>query len=112
MIVKVKKTVYLYKTGQKNFHFIKININEPKITMQVGEEDVNWAAWTYEKTKKRFADSVLMQYMPYIALFTVSIVVLIVCIYLLKEVPGIMTTLESISKNNAIASSGTIITGG
>ena len=77
---KGKKTIYLYRTGLKNYHYIKINIKQPGITLTVGEEDVNWAINAYERAKKTFSNSLLMQLMPYIALAFVSIVILIIFI--------------------------------
>lgn len=79
------KTVYLYRTGLKNFHFIKPNIQSPKITLTVGEEDVNWAINAYDRQKKLFSTSKLMQFLPYIAIAFVSIIILVMFIYFFKE---------------------------
>ena len=37
------KFVFLFRTGLKNFQFIKPIINNEGIVLRVGEEDVNWA---------------------------------------------------------------------
>lgn len=79
------KTIYLYKTGLKNFHYIKVNFNDPKQTLTVGEEDVNWSINAYERQKKLFQSSLLLQLMPFIALAFVSIMILIIFIYFFKE---------------------------
>jgi len=80
-----KKTVYLLQTGLKNFHYINVNIKEPTITLSVGEEDVNWAINAYEKQKKLFQQSLLMQLLPFIALAFVGIIICIIFIYFFKE---------------------------
>lgn len=82
-----KKKVYLLRTGLKNFTFIKprINARTETLTLQVGEEDVNWAINAYERQKKLFNQNVLLQYMPFIALGFVSIIILIIFIYFFKE---------------------------
>lgn len=82
---KGNQIIYLYKTGLKNFHYIRININAPHITLSVGEEDVNWALNSYERGKKMFTQSMLMQLMPYIALAFVSIIILVIFIYFFKD---------------------------
>ena len=54
-------------------------------TLQVGEEDLNWAINAYAKAKQTFQQSTLMQYLPYISLALVSVVILILFIYLFKQ---------------------------
>lgn len=82
---KGKRTVYLLQTGLKNFHFIRPSIAYPAITLSVGEEDVNWATNAYERTKNRFMQNTLLQWMPFILLAFVSIVILIIFIYFFKN---------------------------
>lgn len=82
---KVRRVVYLKQTGLKNFHFIKPVLNYKNVNLQVTEEDLNWAGDTYESMKKTFWTSTLMQYIPFIALGFVSIVILIIFIYLFKQ---------------------------
>lgn len=79
--------IYLYKTGLKNFHFIKVNIDKtnPKVNLTVGEEDVNWGINAYERAKKMFSTSLLMQLMPYIMLAFVSLIILILFIFLFRQ---------------------------
>lgn len=80
------KTVYLYRTGLKNFQFIKPVIKDnPGVSFSVGEEDVNWAINSYERQKKLFQNNVLLQYLPFIALAFVSIIILAIFIYFFKE---------------------------
>lgn len=80
-----KKIVYLLKTGLKNFRYIKMSIQEPKVLLTVGEEDVNWALNTYERNKVMWKGSMWMQLMPYIAIAFVTIIILIIFIYFFKE---------------------------
>jgi hypothetical protein len=86
---KGKRFVYLLRVGLKNFHYVHMNIVPPDIIMSVGEEDVNWAINAYEKSKKLFATSLLMQLMPYIALAFVTIGVIVIFMYLFKDI-GVM----------------------
>lgn len=82
---KGKRTVYLLQTGLKNFHFIKPSIAFPAVTLSVGEEDVNWATNAYERTKNLFLQNMLLQWMPFILLAFVSIVILVIFIYFFKN---------------------------
>ena len=79
------KTVHVIKTGLKNFHYIRINPNDPTNTLTVGEEDVNWAINAYERQKKLFQQSMWMQLMPYFALIFVAIIITIIFIYFFKQ---------------------------
>lgn len=81
-----KMYVWLYRTGLKNFQYVDINITpNPGAVITVGEEDVNWAVNAYERQKKMFSTSLLMQLMPFIMLAFVSIIILIIFIYFFKE---------------------------
>lgn len=80
-----KKYVYLVQTGLKNFHFVDVEVDYPEVTMQVGEEDVNWAVHAYERIKKTFADRMIMQLLPYLALVFVSVIIMIMVIYVVKN---------------------------
>ena len=86
-----KKTVYLLRTGLKNFRFIKpvIDMKVGSLALSVEEEDVNWAINAYERQKKLFTQSLLLQYLPFIALAFVCMIILIIFIYFFKEF-GIM----------------------
>lgn len=86
------KVIYFLRTGLKNFHFIKPNIKYPNITLTVGEEDVNWAINAYERSKKNFMSNILLQYMPFIVLGFVSLIILIVFIYLFNKLDVLRDT--------------------
>lgn len=107
---KGKRTVYLYKTGLKNFHYIKIKLDHPKLTLQVGEEDLNWAVNDYERVKNRFNQSKFMQLLPFIAIAFTVIVILIIFIYFFKQFPvlkEVAVAFKEASMHLAEASSGT-----
>ena len=82
---KKGKIIYLFKTGLKNFSYVKPTLSNPSLSLQVGEEDVNWAVNTYERQKKLFAPNTLLQYMPFILLGFVSIIILVIFIYFFKN---------------------------
>lgn len=112
-----KKTVYLLKTGLKNYHYIKIGIDtENLVSIGVGEEDVNWAINAYERAKKTFSNSMLMQLLPYLALGFVSVIIMVIFIYFFKNfsvLADVAKSFEEAAKNLAMANSGTtVITGG
>jgi len=92
------KTVYLLQTGLKNFRFIKPDIAGDLLRFDVGEEDVNWAVNAYQGQKKIFSQSMLMQYMPFIALAFVSIIILIMFIYFFKQFPVLKETAQALSE--------------
>lgn len=79
------RTIYLYRTGLKNFHFIQVGIKDPDVTLTVGEEDVNWSINAYERQKKLFQHSFLMQILPFVTIAFVTIIILVIFIYFFKE---------------------------
>ena len=97
-----QKIVYLLQTGLKNFRFIKPKISDDLMTFEVGEEDVNWAINAYEKQKRLFNQNILLQYMPFILLAFVSIIILIMFIYFFKEFPTLFKVAEAL-KEAAVA---------
>lgn len=80
-----RKTIYFYKTGLKNFHFINVGLGEPAVTLTVGEEDVNWSINAYERQKKMFQNSFFIQILPFLTIAFVSIIILIIFIYFFRE---------------------------
>lgn len=114
--VKGRKVIYLLKTGLKNFHYIKMNISPPRMTLSVGEEDVNWALNSYERGKKMFSQGMLLQFMPYIAVAFVSIIILVIFIYFFKNFDTLVKVAEGLqaaAEAYARAQTGTtVITGG
>jgi len=82
-----KKTVFLLQDGLKNFRYLSFPTPKanPGLNVSVGEEDVNWAVNVYERQKKMFARSLIMQLMPFIALAFTAIIILIIFIYFFKE---------------------------
>jgi hypothetical protein len=109
---KGQRYVYLYRKGLKNFFFLRPNVQMEHVTVQVGEEDVNWAANSYQKAKTLFTSSVLLQYMPFIALAFVSIIILVMFIYFFKDfkvLKEVAASLQGAAEAMRQASSGTTI---
>ena len=113
------KTVYLLQTGLKNFRFINIKIDVPRVELKVGEEDVNWALNEFDRAIKMFdAKDKMLQYMPYIILAFVSIVILIMFIYFFKSFPQLVEMSAQLKEammygaQAAASNSGTTIIGG
>jgi len=106
------KTVYLVRSGLKNFRFVKPRIVSGSLSFNVGEEDVNWAVNAYEKQKRLFNINVLLQYMPFILLAFVSIIILIIFIYFFKNfgvLKEMSVHLEEAAKQIAQAKAGTVV---
>jgi hypothetical protein len=78
------KLVFMQRVGLKNFKLIKINM-EFNPDFQVGEEDVNWAVNSFDKYKKMYVTSPLMQFMPYIMIAFTTIIILVIFIYFFKS---------------------------
>lgn len=105
-----RKTVYLLRTGLKNFQFIQPEIGNPHIDLNVGEEDVNWAVNAYEGQKVRFAASMLLQYLPFILLGFVSIIILILFIYLFNKLDILRDIMQaSVTAANALKAGGATV---
>jgi uncharacterized membrane protein len=108
----VKKIVYLARTGLKNFRFVTptVQVNSPvSLNLIVGEEDVNWAVNAYERQKKLFANSMLMQLLPFIALAFVSIIILIIFIYFFRNFDKLVSMSLHFKEAIIAGSSGTAI---
>lgn len=102
-----KKIVYLLKTGLKNFHFIKLNFNfhpNPGLSaaFDVGEADVNWAVNAYAREKKIFLEGWLAKYGPLLGLFFISIIILIMFIFLFKNI-GVLARVANAFRDAAQA---------
>jgi len=105
------KIVYLLRTGLKNFQFIRPLIAD-NFSIDVGEEDVNWAVNAYERQKKLFSSNVLLQYMPFIGLVFVSLIILIIFIYFFKDfavLADVAEALKEAAQAFAQAQAGTVI---
>jgi hypothetical protein len=109
---KGQKYIYLYRKGLKNFFFLRSDVQMDFVNIKVGEEDVNWAVNSYEKAKKLFTSNMFLQYMPFIALALVSIIILVMFIYLFKDfkvLRDVATALQAAAEAMRSASAGTTI---
>lgn len=109
----VTKYVFLLKTGLKNFRYLNLkSSSNPGFYVSVGEEDVNWAINAYERQKKLFSQTLLMQLMPFIALAFTSIIILIIFIYFFKEfgtLRDMAVAMQEAAKELAKASIGAVV---
>lgn len=80
-----RKIIYLVRYGLKNFRFVDPIVNADTFTIKVGEEDVNWALNAYDRGKIAFTKDWLEKYLPFILIAFVSIIILILFIYLFKQ---------------------------
>jgi len=115
------RTVYLLRDGLKNFRFLNMNVwKKPNpgfsnVNISVGEEDVNWAINAYERQKRLFSHNLFMQYLPFIALAFVSIIILVIFIYFFKNFESLRAlgaAMTETAKIMAQAQTGTTVIGG
>jgi hypothetical protein len=76
-----KKVIYLLRTGLKNFRFIDLKISNPDVKLKVGEEDVN----AYAKQKAIFSQNLWLQYLPFITIAFVTIVIMVTFIFFFRK---------------------------
>ena len=115
---KGKQIVYLLQTGLKNFRFLRFSIDTSTddFKIGVGEEDVNWAINAYERQKKLFSQSLLMQLLPFMLVAFVTIIILVIFIYFfknfdtLKDVAASLAEMAGHAENLKLGT--TVITGG
>lgn len=106
------RIIFLLQTGLKNFKYIRPVIEDKYINLTVGEEDVNWAINAYDKSKKLFQQSWIMQYMPFIILAFVCMIILILFMYLFKQfgtIKELIIEIQTLARLVAAAKSGTTI---
>jgi flagellar basal body-associated protein FliL len=91
-----KRIVYIRQVGQKNFEYVyPSKIYEDKALNVVSEQDVNWAINDFMKHKETFSKNSWLQYLPFIALGVVAVVIMIIFIYFFKK----LDVLEAMSAN-------------
>jgi len=107
-----KRIIYLRKDGLMNYKYLNLKLGSECTDIKVGEEDVNWAINAYERQKRLFNQNALMQYLPFIALAFVSIIILIIFIYFFKDfavLKDVAVALKEASIEVARAKSGTTV---
>lgn len=108
------RTVYILQLSLKNFRFLTPSINPEtgSLKLLVGDADLSWAINSYERNKKMFASTTLMQMMPFLALAFVSIIILILFIYFFKEfgtLSEIAVAMKEAAQELAKAKAGTVV---
>jgi hypothetical protein len=89
-----------------------MNFTTDNVHFSVGEEDVNWATNTFAKVKSQLLENKLMQYLPFIALGIVSIVIMIIFIYFFKKFDVLVAMADKLDHAATVlaqASSGTTV---
>jgi hypothetical protein len=107
------KFIYLYRTGLKNFRYIRPVISDSHINLKVGEEDVNWALNDYERVKKAFAKKdMLKEMLPYAIFALLVIAFLVMVVFILKKfdvLAEVASELKTAAASIAQAKSGTTV---
>lgn len=108
-----KKVIYFLKTGLKNYHFLNPKIKYDKLSLSVGEEDVNWAENAYERSIKVVStEDLITKLLPYIIWALVIVGSLILMLQILKKldvIRDVILVAKEIAVANAQAVSGTAI---
>jgi hypothetical protein len=100
------KIVYLLQTGQKNFKYIHIDINDEHFKFTFGEEDLNWGLNAYEKQKKLGQQSLFMQLLPFIVMAFFGIMILAMVIFVLKDFKVLQVASENLVEAARVLSAG------
>lgn len=110
---KGQKAVFLLKTGLKNFRYLDLGyLKDQKFTIEVGEEDVNWALNAFERHKKIFGTSLLEKLLPYIGIALMGVFILGMIAIVLQKLDVLTEVAEAFRKAAealAQAKSGTTI---
>jgi hypothetical protein len=110
---KGQKAVFVLKTGLKNFRFLDMKfLKDQKFTIEVGEEDVNWALNAYERHKKVFGTTLLEKLLPYIGIALMGLFILAMIVVVLQKMNVLVEVAEAfkeVAKINAQAGSGMAI---
>jgi hypothetical protein len=80
-----KKTVFVMRSGLKNYRFLRLGLDLENVGFTVGQEDTSWATVAYERQKKVWWQSLLGTLLPYMMLTVVSIIILIIFIYFFQK---------------------------
>lgn len=109
-----KKHVYLLQLGEKDYRYITPKVETPnKITFSIGEEDVNWALTTIERTQKSFFNTLLGQYIVPITIYSLVVVgIMVLVVSVVKILPEITANMAEVTKNLAQAKMGTVVMSG
>jgi len=90
---RMGRIIYFLKVGEKDFRpIIPPKFSKDGMKAALGEEDLNFAINAYERSKKVFSQSMLLQILPYAVLVIVSFTILILFIFLFKEFPKNIST--------------------
>lgn len=112
MMPNGQKVVIVLKSGLKNFSYVKPTITNNLIKFTVGEEDVNWAINSYDSIKKKFANNLLKEYLPFIMIAIAFAVLLILFNMMFKKMDvlvDVAQALERTANTLAAMNSGTTV---
>jgi hypothetical protein len=96
-----KAFVMVGKYGFKNYAFLVPSVANPSIDFGFSHEDVTWGINQYERSKKDFSQSLLMQVLPYIGL-GLLVVAFIVGMYFILDKFEILNAVATNLKETAL----------
>lgn len=95
---KGQKVVMLSQTGEKNFQYLDIHLNNGKTELEVSEEDVNWGLNEYEKYKRLFGTNMLEKLLPYIGIVLMGLFILGMIMVTMRELKEMLPVLKDIAE--------------
>ena len=97
-----RKTVFLFKTGLKRFHFIDIQPEGEDLSYSLTQEDLNLANEEHEKSKKTFSTTLLMQLIPIISIAVVALVALFIVIFVYRKFDVLVEVSQNLKETASI----------
>lgn len=111
-VVPGTNRVYMVRQGRDHRFLRFAHLNPRGVRLSIGEDDVNWGIETYERQKKMFDRTRLWQYMPYIMMGFVSVIILVIFIYFFKDfavLKEVAVELRNAAHEIAQARAGTVV---
>jgi hypothetical protein len=99
---KGKPMVFVGKYGFKNYAFLTPSVGDGLFKLGFTQEDVTWAKNEYERSKKMFQNSLLMQILPYAGL-AFLIVAFIISMYFVTNKFDVLKDVAANLKEAALA---------
>ena len=111
-----KKKVIVIRTGLRNFHFLEPTLGLNKVTLTVGEEDLNWAEVAYKRSIDMLgAEDKWKTWIPVIMFAIAALFILMLFMQVFKNLPLMKDILDMQVKlvaEMAKANLGTTVVGG
>lgn len=109
------RMVWLYQHSFRNFSYMTPQISNPNFSFSMGDEDISWGLMAYERGKKMFVNSLLMQLLPWLPAVVMSFIMIVLFTIFFKNIPQLkelIIELRNAAVEIARANAGTVVIGG